>query len=55
MQPQAVVIGAGFAGLAAATTLGNKGWRVTVVEKNEAPEVVARTMVEGRFPLRLGT
>ena len=34
---QAVVIGSGFGGLAAAVRLGARGYRVTVVEKLEAP------------------
>ncbi|MGX9964744.1 phytoene desaturase [Roseomonas sp. F4] len=36
-RPHAVVIGAGFGGLAAAIRLGARGWRVTVVEKLDAP------------------
>jgi phytoene desaturase len=36
-QPHAVVIGSGFGGLAAAVRLGAKGYRVTVVEKLDAP------------------
>ena len=36
-RPHAVVIGAGFGGLAAAVRLGARGWRVTVVEKLDAP------------------
>jgi phytoene desaturase len=36
-RPHAVVIGSGFGGLAAAIRLGARGWRVTVVEKLEAP------------------
>lgn len=36
-RPHAVVIGSGFGGLAAAIRLGAKGWRVTVVEKLDAP------------------
>ena len=38
----AIVIGAGFAGLAAATTLDQAGWRVTLLEKNEGPGGRAR-------------
>lgn len=34
-KPHAVVIGAGFGGLAAAIRLGARGYQVTVVEKNE--------------------
>src|SRR6201996_1991669 len=36
-RPHAVVIGSGFGGLAAAVRLGAKGYRVTVVEKLDAP------------------
>jgi phytoene desaturase len=35
--PHAVVIGSGFGGLAAAIRLGARGWRVTVLERLEAP------------------
>lgn len=35
--PHAVVIGSGFGGLAAAVRLGAKGYRVTVLEKLDAP------------------
>ena len=36
-RPHAVVIGAGFGGLAAAIRLGARGWRVTVLDKLDAP------------------
>jgi phytoene desaturase len=36
-RPHAVVIGSGFGGLAAAIRLGAKGWRVTLLEKLDAP------------------
>lgn len=36
-RPHAVVIGSGFGGLAAAVRLGAKGWKVTVLEKLDAP------------------
>ena len=32
-----IVIGAGFAGISAASFLAQKGWDVTVVEKNNLP------------------
>ncbi|NGM21507.1 phytoene desaturase [Roseomonas stagni] len=36
-RPHALVIGSGFGGLAAAIRLGARGWRVTVLEKLDAP------------------
>jgi phytoene desaturase len=36
-RPHAVVIGSGFGGLAAAIRLGARGWRVSVLEKLDAP------------------
>lgn len=35
--PHAIVIGSGFGGLAAAIRLGARGWRVTVLERLDAP------------------
>jgi phytoene desaturase len=37
LRPRAIVIGSGFGGLAAAVRLGARGYRVTVVEKLDAP------------------
>jgi phytoene desaturase len=37
LKPHAVVIGSGFGGLAAAVRLGARGYRVTVLEKLDAP------------------
>jgi phytoene desaturase len=36
-RPHAIVIGAGFGGLAAAVRLGARGYRVTVLERLDAP------------------
>jgi phytoene desaturase len=36
-QPHAIIIGSGFGGLAAAVRLGARGYRVTVLEKLDAP------------------
>lgn len=36
-RPHAVIIGSGFGGLAAAVRLGARGWRVTVLERLDAP------------------
>lgn len=47
-RPHAIVIGAGFAGLAAAIRLGVKGYRVTVLERLDQPGGRARTFeIEG--------
>ncbi len=37
LRPRAVVVGSGFGGLAAAVRLGARGYRVTVLEKLDAP------------------
>ena len=37
MSKKVIVIGAGFAGLSAATGLASKGFEVTVLEKNSTP------------------
>jgi phytoene desaturase len=50
----AVIIGAGFAGLAAATTLAQAGWRVTVLEKNEGPGGRARQFRAQGFTFDMG-
>ena len=50
----AVVIGAGFAGLAAATTLAQAGWRVTILEKNEGPGGRARVFRAQGFTFDMG-
>lgn len=49
-----VVIGAGFAGLAAATALADRGYRVTVLEKNDQPGGRARVFREGGFTFDMG-
>jgi len=49
----AVVIGSGFAGLAAAASLARKGFRVTVLEKNDQPGGRARTWSEQGFTFEL--
>ena len=36
-RPHAIIVGSGFGGLAAAIRLGARGWRVTVLEKLDAP------------------
>lgn len=42
MKKKAIVIGSGFAGISAATGLADKGFDVTVLEKNESPGGRAR-------------
>ncbi len=49
-----IVIGAGFAGLAAATTLAQQGHRVTVLEKNEGPGGRARLFRAQGFTFDMG-
>ncbi|MBC7891261.1 MAG: phytoene desaturase [Sphingobacteriaceae bacterium] len=49
-----IVIGAGFAGLATATALADRGYRVTVLEKNETPGGRARVFNENGFRFDMG-
>jgi phytoene desaturase len=49
-----VVIGAGFAGLAAAASLAQKGYQVTVLEKNEGPGGRARQYQAQGFTFDMG-
>ena len=51
---KALVIGAGFAGLSAASFLAKKGWEVTVVEKNEMPGGRARKFEAEGFTFDMG-
>lgn len=51
---KALVIGAGFAGLSAASFLAKKGWSVTVVEKNEMPGGRARKFEAEGFTFDMG-
>jgi phytoene desaturase len=53
-RPHAVVIGAGFGGLAAAVRLGARGYRVTVVEKLDAPGGRAYVFREGGYVFDAG-
>ncbi|MGJ3265092.1 MAG: phytoene desaturase family protein [Salinarimonas sp.] len=53
-RPHAVVIGAGFGGLAAAVRLGARGYRVTVVEKLDQPGGRARVFREDGFTFDAG-
>jgi phytoene desaturase len=53
-RPHAVVIGAGVGGLAAAIRLGAKGYRVTVVDRLDAPGGRAYTYRQGGFTFDAG-
>lgn len=54
MPRRVVVIGAGFAGLAAATSLADKGYDVTILEKNSAAGGRARVFQEKGFTFDMG-
>jgi phytoene desaturase len=49
-----LVIGAGFAGMSAASFLAKAGWEVTVVEKNDLPGGRARKFVVDGFTFDMG-
>jgi phytoene desaturase len=51
---KAAVIGSGFAGLSAATSLAQKGFDVTVFEKNAGPGGRARLLSESGFSFDMG-
>lgn len=54
-RPQHItVIGSGFAGLAAATRLGQAGYQVTILEKNDQPGGRARTWNKDGFRFDMG-
>ncbi len=52
--PHTVIIGAGFAGLSAAITLADRGYRVTVVEKNKEIGGRARVFKKDGFTFDMG-
>jgi phytoene desaturase len=54
MDRTAIVIGSGFAGTAAATTLASKGYTVTLVEKNAEPGGRARVWRKNGFTFDMG-
>lgn len=54
MPQRVLVIGAGFAGLAAATSLADKGYDVTVLEKNDRPGGRARVFQANGFTFDMG-
>src|ERR1700759_2762922 len=51
---QVIVIGAGFAGLAAACVLAKEGFKVTVLEKNDQPGGRARVWEKDGFKFDMG-
>ncbi|RYU94169.1 phytoene desaturase family protein [Emticicia agri] len=51
---KAIVIGAGFAGLSAATKLAEAGYEVTILEKNSMPGGRARVFEEKGFTFDMG-
>lgn len=54
MPKRVIVIGAGFAGLSAATSLADKGYEVTLLEKNEMPGGRARVFQAEGFTFDMG-
>ncbi len=54
MPTQVIVIGAGFAGLSAATSLAAKGYAVTILEKNDQPGGRARVFQADGFTFDMG-
>lgn len=54
MKKSAIVIGAGFAGIAAAASLARRGFAVTVLEKNDGPGGRARVWSEQGFTFDMG-
>ena len=54
MPQRVLVIGAGFAGLAAATSLASKGYDVTILEKNSTAGGRARVFQEQGFTFDMG-
>lgn len=54
MKPTAIVIGAGFSGIAAAASLARRGFEVDLVEKNEAPGGRASVWRQDGFTFDMG-
>ncbi|PHN00989.1 phytoene desaturase family protein [Flavilitoribacter nigricans] len=54
MGKKVIVIGSGFAGLAAATTLADQGYEVRILEKNEVPGGRARQFEAEGFTFDMG-
>ena len=54
MSKKVIVIGAGFAGISAASFMAKAGWEVTVVEKHPTPGGRARQLEEAGFSFDMG-
>ncbi|PZX62241.1 phytoene desaturase family protein [Hydrotalea sandarakina] len=54
MKQQAIIIGAGFAGMSAASFMAQAGWDVTVLEKHATPGGRARQMHKNGFVFDMG-
>lgn len=54
MPTRVTIIGAGFSGLSVATSLANKGYDVTILEKNESPGGRARLFKAEGFTFDMG-
>lgn len=54
MKQHAVIIGAGYAGLSSALLLLREGWKVTILEKNEAPGGRARLWEDQGYRFDMG-
>lgn len=52
--PHVIIIGAGFAGLSAASFMAKAGWKVTVLEKNDQPGGRARQWKTDGFTFDMG-
>ena len=54
MAKKAIVIGAGFSGLSAATALASKGFDVTLIEKHSGPGGRARQFSDSGYTFDMG-
>jgi phytoene desaturase len=54
LQKSILIIGSGFSGLSAACFMAKAGWKVTVVEKNDAPGGRARQLKVSGFTFDMG-